>query len=74
MKIKKLIKLLPPWEIITIWGDDEHEYLYRGTVEDIPQRFMKRKLIEGEDMCYLDIRYGCCDCEDHVAVFVKEEE
>jgi len=74
MKVKKLVKLLSPWETITIWGDDEEEYLYRGAVQDIPHRFMKRKLVEGEDRCYLDIRYGCCDCEDHVAVFVEGKE
>ena len=73
MKVKKLTKLLPPWEIITIWGDDEHKYIWRGAVEHIPHNLMNRKLIKGEDECYLDIRYGCCDCGDHVAVFVEGE-
>ena len=74
MKIKKIAKILSPWETITIWGDDEHKYLWRGAVEDIPKRFMDRKLIEGEDGAYLDIRYGCCDCPDHVAVFIEGRE
>lgn len=73
MKVKKIAKLLPPWETITIWGNDEHKYVWRGVVEDIPHKLMNEKLIKGEDSCYLDIRYGCCDCKDHVAVFIDKE-
>ena len=73
MKVKKIVKLLPAWETITIWGDDEDEYIWRGAVQDIPQRLMDRKLIEGEVGGYLDIRYNCSDCPDHVAIFVKGE-
>ena len=73
MKVKKIFKLLSPWEVVTIWGDDEHKYLYRGPVDNIPFKLWDRKLIKGEDDCYLEVRYGCCDCEDHVAVFVEGE-
>lgn len=73
MKIKKITKLLSAGEKVTIWGNDEHKYVYRGSVENIPQKLMNEKLIEGPNGCYLDIRYGCCDCEDHVAVFIDKE-
>ena len=71
MRIKKLQKLFSPYESVTIWGDDEDTPLFKGVVEDIPSRFDNYKMIEGPDGCKIDIRYGCADCEDHIAVFVE---
>jgi len=34
---------------------------------------MNEKLMKGPDGCYIDIRYGCYDCEDHVAIFIDKE-
>lgn len=72
MKLKKLAKILSSWERIRIWGDDEDTPIFDGYVKDIPIRLKDKKLIEGEDGVILDIRYGCDDIEDHVAVFIKE--
>ena len=73
MKVKKLAKLLPAWEKITIWGNHEYKYIYKGSIEDIPSRLMNEKLMKGPDGCYIDIRYGCSDCENHVAIFIDKE-
>lgn len=72
MKVKKLHKLLPEWENIRIWGNDERTPLWKGCVQDIPSRYENKKLIKGEEGGLIDVRYGCCDCEDHIAVFVEE--
>ena len=72
MKLKKIIKILPAWERIRVWGSDENTPVFDGCVEDIPCRLEDRKLIEGPDGAYLDIRYGCADIENHVAVFIEE--
>lgn len=71
MKLKKLTKILPGWETIRVWGDSEEEPVWEGLVEDIPARLENKKLIEGEDGGYIDVRYGCGDCEDHIAVFIE---
>lgn len=72
MKVKKLHKILPEWEVIRIWGNDERTPLWEGYVQNIPLWFEDKKLTEGEDGGYIDVRYGCNDCDDHVAVFIKE--
>ena len=73
MKLKKITQILPPYETITIWGNNEDIPIWKGNVEDIPYIFMNMKLTEGPDGGYIDVRYGCSDCEDHVAVFVEDE-
>lgn len=73
MKIKKLHKLLSPWEYIRVWGNDENTPLWQGYLRDIPSWYENKKLIEGPDDILLDIRYGCSDIEDHVAIFIEEE-
>lgn len=73
MRVKKLHKILPEWETIRIWGNDERVYLWEGYVKDIPLWYEDKKLIEGEDGGLIDVRYGCSDCNDHVAVFIEEE-
>lgn len=73
MKLKKVFKILPAWENIRVWGNDDNKPLYMGLVEDLPKRLENLKLIKGEEGSYFDIRYGCRDCEDHVAIFVREE-
>ena len=65
MKLKKILKILPCWENIRVWGNDDNKPLYMGLVEDLPKRLENLKLIKGEE--------GCRDCEDHVEIFVKEE-
>ena len=72
MKLKKLTKILPAWETIRVWGDDEKIPVWEGLVEDIPIRLENKKLIEGEDGGLIDVRYGCSDCENHIAVFIEE--
>lgn len=72
MKLKKLSKILPGWETIRVWGDDEEEPVWEGLVQDIPGRLRNKKLTEGEDGGFIDVRYGCSDCEDHIAVFIEE--
>ena len=73
MKLKKLTKILPAWETIRVWGDDDEKIpVWEGLVEDIPARLENKKLIEGEDGGLIDVRYGCSDCEDHIAVFIEE--
>ena len=71
MKLKKLAKILPGWETIRVWSDSEEEPVWEGLVEDIPARLENKKLTEGEDGSYIDVRYGCGDCEDHIAVFIE---
>ena len=73
MKLKKVLKILPSWENIRVWGSDNEEPLYKGLVEDLPKRLENLKLIKGEEGSYFEIRHYCSDCEDHVAIFVKEE-
>lgn len=72
MKLKKIKKILPEWENIRVWGEDEDRPLYKGEVEYLPKHLYDLKMIEGPDGGYFDYRYGCVDCENHVAVFVKE--
>lgn len=72
MKLKKLVKILPDWEIIRVWGSDEYKPVWEGLVQDIPHRLEDRKLIEGEDGGLIDVRYGCSDCENHIAVFIED--
>ena len=55
------MKILPAWERIRIWGNDENTPLYDGYVEDIPSRLENEKMIKGPDGAYLDIRYNCSD-------------
>lgn len=74
MKLKKIKKMFPVWEVVTVWGKDDRKYLYRGCIKTLPKPLYNLKLVNSEDTnTYFDIRYGCCDCEDHVAVFVKEK-
>ena len=72
MKLKKLTKILPAWETIRVWGNDEEEPVWEGTVDNIPTRLENKKLIKGEDGGLIDVRYGCSDCENHIAVFIEE--
>lgn len=75
MKLKKIKKILPPWETIRVWGDDEYIYLFHGLVKDLPKELYERKLAKCDpDSGYFDIRYDCVDCEPHVAVFVEENK
>ena len=73
MRIKKLHKILSEWETIRIWGNDENVFLWEGYVKDIPTWYEDQKLIKGPNDCVIDIRYGCSDCIDHIAVFIEEE-
>lgn len=73
MKLKKILKLLSPYETVCIWGKDENAYLYRGEAKKVPQYLCKLEAIKNEGT-YIDIRYGCCDCDDHVALFVEEKD
>ena len=74
MKLKKIIKILPCWESIRVWGNDEDTPLYKGCVEDLPKRIENLKLIKSKDSdSYFDVRYNCCDCENHIAIFVQED-
>lgn len=72
MKVKKLHKILPKWETIRIWGNDEAVPLWKGCVQDIPSWCENKKLIKGGEDSFIDVRYGCSDCENHIAVFVEE--
>lgn len=72
MKLKKLTKALSGYEIIRIWGNDEYKPVWEGLVRDVPNRLTDKKLIKGPDGVVIDIRYGCADCEDHIAVFIIE--
>lgn len=72
MKLKKIYKILPAYETIRVWGKDENVPLFYGLVEDLPARLGKLKLIPGSEGGYFEVRYGCSDIEDHVAIFVKE--
>lgn len=72
MKLKKITKILPGWETVRIWGWDEKRPLYTGPVEEIPYVLLNLKMTEGEDGSYMDVRYDCVDCENHVAVFVDD--
>ncbi len=79
MKLKKITKLLPPWEEVRIWGRNEDIPLYDGPVEDIPYFLLTLKLEKSEETnSYMDIRYNTFDKEgkpfkNHIAVFVEEE-
>ena len=74
MKLKKIMKILPEWETIIVWGNDDKKCLYHGVVGYLPKKLDKLKMIPGPEGSYFEIRYGCSDVEDHVAVFVEEEE
>jgi len=74
MKLKKVQKLLPPWEHIRVWGRDEEIPIYDGAVSDIPWIYSGLKLEKGPGGAYFDIRYHNSDIEDHVAVFVEYED
>lgn len=79
MKLKKITKFLPSWEVVRIWGDNEDIPLFDGPVENIPYVLLNLKLVKSEDTnSYMDIRYGTFDregkpFEDHVALFVEEK-
>lgn len=77
MKLKKVKKILPAWEIIRVWGNSEDKPLYYGKVEDLPAYLGKLKMttaLEGyTEEGYFDIRYNNSDIENHVAIFVEEE-
>ena len=73
MKLKKILKFLAPWENVRVWGEAEECPLYKGPVEHIPNCILNMKMEKSEDSgTYMDVRYGCCDCEDHISLFVKE--
>ena len=74
MKLKKIAKIFSGIEHIRVWGEDENEPLFDGYVEDLPSRLIDLKLIPGPEGGYCEVRYGCSDCNDHVAVFVEEKE
>lgn len=73
MKLKKIKKILPPWETIRVWGDDDYIYLFHGLVEDLPKDLYERELVKGSEEGYLEVRYNNDDIENHIAVFVKEK-
>lgn len=73
MKLKKVLKILPCYVNIRVWGNDDNKPLYIGLVKDLPKILENLKLIKGEEDSYFEIRHDCSDCEDHVAIFVKEE-
>ncbi len=73
MKLKKVMKILPAWERIRVWGNDEEIPLYDGCVANLPKSLSDLKMTKGEDCeSYLEFRYERADIGDHVAVFVKE--
>ena len=75
MKLKKIKKILPPWEIIRVWGNDEIHPLYYGEVEGLPKELYNLEMAKDEDtLSYLEVRYGSNDIEDHVCVFVNYGE
>ena len=71
MKLKKIKKILPPWETIRVWGDDEYIYLFHGLVEELPKELYEYKLTKGPEGGYFEIRYNNSDVEDHIAIFVE---
>lgn len=71
MKLKKIKKILPPWETIRVWGDDDYIYLFHGLVEELPKELYERKLVKGPEDGYFEVRYNNSDVEDHVAIFVE---
>ena len=73
MKLKKIQNLFPSYERIRVWGNDEHNPLFDGYVEDLPRRLEELELIKGPDGSMFEIRYNCADIEDHVALFVDED-
>ena len=74
MKLGKIQKILPGWERIRVWGNDENIPLYDGSVEDLPHRLDNLKMIRPADTdSYIEVRYHCSDIDDHVAVFVQED-
>lgn len=76
MKLKKVKKILPAWEIIRVWGDSEYKPLYYGEVDKLPAHLGDLKMTTpngDESEGYFDIRYNNSDIEDHVAIYVKEE-
>lgn len=72
MKLKKVMKILPGYERIRVWADNENTPIYDGCVADLPKKFCNLKLTQGSDDSYFEVRYGCDDIGDHVAVFVEE--
>ena len=72
MKLKKILKVLPPWEMVKVWGEDETTPLFYGEVEKVP-KYLRKMEADKVDGSYTDYRYGCIDCEAHVVVFVKED-
>lgn len=74
MKLKKILKILPAYERVRVWGNDEERPLYDGFVKDLPYDLINLKLsLGGDDLSYMEIRYNCSDIEDHVAIFVEEK-
>ena len=72
MKVKKLRKIFSKWETVRIWGNDERTPMWEGYIRDIPLWYKDKKLIKGPDGVVIDIRFGCSDCNDHIAVFIEE--
>jgi hypothetical protein len=76
MKLKKVKKILPAWEIIRVWGNSENKPLYYGEVDKLPAYLgnLEMTTAHGDEIeGYFDIRYNNSDIEDHVAIFVEEE-
>ena len=79
MKLKKILKILSPYETVRVWdmNGSNMDPLYYGEVRDLPKRFFKYQLVKndemGEDSGYFDIRYDNSDIEDHVAISVIKE-
>lgn len=73
MKLKKLKKLLPAYETVRVWGNNETVFIWEGMVKDIPLYLVNEKLIKGEEGSLLEVRYNCSGTSDHVAVFIDKE-
>ena len=73
MKIKKLKKIFPGYEIVRIWGRNEEYPIYYGTISGIPKFLKELEMLPGDEGSLIEIRYNCSDIEDHIAVFVEEE-
>lgn len=72
MKIKKLKKIFPGYEIVRIWGRDEQYPIYYGAIAGIPKYLKDFDMIPGDEGSLIEIRYGGDDIEDHIAVFVEK--
>lgn len=71
MKVKKLAKVLPPYEVVRIWGKDEETPLYYGEVIKIPSHVAAMVIKTDDPLAYgVEIRYNNSDIEDHIAIQV----